>query len=598
MKHAKALLVAPPWADYLSPSFQIASVAAYACKQGFDVSARHLHLEAAANLGLDTYVRIMMERTIAGSLSAALLFPKSRLRLIKYAKKHLPDAENLCIRFERVMRNLYETTDWNQYSLVGLTVNFYQLFTSLLLTKWLKHDFPHIRTVLGGVITSGDVGKSIMKHFPQIDWCISGEGEIALLGILNGLETQQKSFECNVPGLMYRTEQGVVINPTRQLEDLFDLPDPDYDHYFEFKKSDPALKDLEIPTFLPIEVSRGCPYQCAFCYDRRSFESYRKRPADEIAASIKRLCKKYQVPSIFLLASTITPECCEALFPLLASHNKDYRIFCEMRADLSKQHLKLMKSAGMTGVQIGIEAFHTPLLKKMNKGTRVIDNLKIMKCCEELGIKPGWYILTEFPTETQSDVEYNERNIDFAASYSPPNKFIKFMLFESSTVYQHQHEYGIRSINEAAKLGRFLPQHIASDIKLWHKDFKTKYEKRNYGKLRKRYEQWKRSYENAQVNGQPLLAYYDYEDFLRIEDYRKEIKAITLEGFARELYLFCNDIKSWYEIVKRFPDVSEKDLQITLHKLFKLKVMFNEDNDWLSLAIHISPEHRRHMPFI
>jgi hypothetical protein len=44
--------------------------------------------------------------------------------------------------------------------------------------------------------------------------------------------------------------------------------------------------------------------------------------------------------------------------------------------------------------------------------------------------------------------------------------------------------------------------------------------------------------------------------------------------------------------------MTEKELRKVLRQLFKLKLMYTEDDDWLSLAIRASPENRRHMPFL
>ncbi len=70
----------------------------------------------------------------------------------------------------------------------------------------------------------------------------------------------------------------------------------------------------------------------------------------------------------------------------LADLNRDLSIFAEIRATTPLSELKLMRTAGMHRVQIGIEALSTRLLRKLHKGTTAIQNLEIMKHCEALGI--------------------------------------------------------------------------------------------------------------------------------------------------------------------------------------------------------------------
>jgi hypothetical protein len=123
------------------------------------------------------------------------------------------------------------------------------------------------------------------------------------------------------------------------------------------------------------------------------------------------------------------------------------------------------------------------------------------------------------------------------------------------------------------------------------KTFSYKVKQPNYKSLKNRFKQWKKEYNQALINKIKLLSYYDQRTFLRIEDFRsminesEKIIEITLENKARDLYLFCDSIKSLDEIKKRFPRWNRRELKKTLNQLVRYKVMFSEDDDYLSLAI-------------
>jgi ribosomal peptide maturation radical SAM protein 1 len=596
MSKKHLLLVAAPWADYISPSFQIGSLAAYVRREGFDVDTRHLYIEIASKFSLLKYDKIMTHHSMGEAISAALLFPHKRTQLLHHAEKNLPKAGRYASLFEKILRESSQHIAWNDYQMIGFTVNYQQLFTSLLLAKWIKQVYPSIKIALGGIIASGELGKSTLEHFPQIDWCISGEGELSLTSILRDLTKLDHVKETQISGLIYRTADGVKINKIHQLPALTSLPDPDYDQYFAFRNSHPALTHQSIPTYMPIEVARGCPYRCAFCSDHQFFKGFRTRPFSEIAASIDRLCRRHMIPSIFLVAQTITHEICSGLFPLLTSHGNDYRFFCEIRADLSKQDLQILKEAGTTRVQIGIETFSTSLLKKMRKGTRCIDNLKIMKYCEEVGIEVSAYFLIGFPTESQTDIEQNTKIIDYAEAFMPPFRFVEFMLQDGSPVYDNPKIYNISKIEEAAGFGRHLPREMHG-IKLWYKDYKSAPRKRRYSKLIKRHADWCKRYEESRNAQRPMLFYLDLGTHLQIEDSRAYNTTITLEGWMRDLYVYCDSIATFDEITAHLKSVDPVEIMDVLNELCCLKVMFHEANSYLSLAINMSPARRRYLPF-
>lgn len=595
MSNCRASLISLPWENYKSPSLAIGCLAAYAQSLGFDVDALNLHLEIAQCFSLDSYDDPCWIDTPAGeALGAALCFSENRKVLLKYANKFIPNANRHAIRLHDALVASYKNIDWRRYSIVGFSINFSQLFTSLLYATWIKRDHPSIRIVMGGYGVTGELGKSVLKCFPQVNWCIDGEGEISFSELLSGVASRSCKFEENVPGLIYRHGGIIKQNPRKQLPDLVGLPEPDYHNYFDTLNRSGPFNQIEILSYIPVEVSRGCTRRCAFCAYGSFMPGFRSRPPVKIANSVNLFYKEYGVSAFYLSTAMINQESTEELSNLLSSHNRDYRIFCEARAGLSKQQMASMKHAGICAIQIGLEALDTKLLSKMNKRTRLIDNLETMKFCEEVGIRHLSNLIVEFPTETQADIDRSIEAMDLASCYMPPDNIARFGLFPGSPIYRNPKKFKIRSINEAPDLGKYLPNRLSS-LKLYYSDFECLNRKRNYRRFFMRHKRWRKEYERAQAAGRSILQYFDCGDSLRVEDFREGIQATTLCDLARELYLFCDEIRNFAKIRKKFKDVPEREIRKMLRKLFKLKVMYTEDDDWLSLAIHISPKNRRHM---
>lgn len=130
---------------------------------------------------------------------------------------------------------------------------------NLTLAKEIKKKYPDCKVVVGGP----NVDKRNHKFFdeyPQINYAITGEGELAFKALLKSFEgtpVKEKNF--------FDKESAMKTLPDR-LTDLEEIPSPIlsgfYDQIFEFYKHRVSNNTLWQVTF---ETLRGCPYQCAFC---------------------------------------------------------------------------------------------------------------------------------------------------------------------------------------------------------------------------------------------------------------------------------------------------------------------------------------------
>ena len=622
MPRSRVCLVSLPWDYYQSPSVAVGCLAAYARKRGVRVDARHLHLEAAALFGLRPYDMLAYQYPVIGEALAAMhLLPAGRDALLAFARETFEDAELCSERLAEVMRDIYRRYDWAHYELVGFTIHFAQLFSSILFARWLKEDYPHLRVVLGGGCVSDGMARSVLEQFPWIDWCHRGDGEEALVALARGVTGKVEGFERDVPGLAHRVGSTICLNPKTQLERLEGLPDPDYDHYFELRASHPALAGVTVPTYLPVEVSRGCLHKCTFC-NFNAGVNYRPRPYPEVAASMRRMSRRYRVNAFCLMALMIPVAQTETFFKAISPRKSGYRIFCEGRANLTRRQLQVMREAGVTELQAGIEALNTSVLRKMKKGTRFIDNLQVMKLCEDLGLKMNSFLMLGFPTETQEEVNDSVDAVDFACAYAPLTQIAPFTLREGSPVDLDPGAYGVYDVSAAglfssfalggegtAPVGGETLGHV-NGIDYWYKSFKNRNPACDYDLLKRRLSLWQRHYERARESGRPLLCYVDSRSFLTIED-RRHMVALAgvggrsatgltqyvLDGWEREAYLLCDSIHEFGTIAAAFPGIDPGQIRTGLDRLVGARVMYCEDDRYLALAIDGHPARRQGVPF-
>jgi anaerobic magnesium-protoporphyrin IX monomethyl ester cyclase len=117
----------------------------------------------------------------------------------------------------------------------------------------IKKINPHIQIIVGGPEVTYDAAEW-MDRVPGFDFIVIGEGEATFKQLLTEM-TGQADF-ASVPGIAYRKENKVLINPQESKLDLRDLPSP-----FRFEEDIPHLSKRV--TY--IETSRGCPFNCQFC---------------------------------------------------------------------------------------------------------------------------------------------------------------------------------------------------------------------------------------------------------------------------------------------------------------------------------------------
>jgi anaerobic magnesium-protoporphyrin IX monomethyl ester cyclase len=136
---------------------------------------------------------------------------------------------------------------------IGFSCYIWNIEESIKVIKMIKKINPSIQIVVGGPEVTYDV-HDWMVDVPEFDFIVIGEGEETFKQFLVELEGEHNFT--SVPGIAYRQDGKIKINPQRNKLDLKELPSP-----FRFEEDIPHLSKRV--TY--IETSRGCPFSCQFC---------------------------------------------------------------------------------------------------------------------------------------------------------------------------------------------------------------------------------------------------------------------------------------------------------------------------------------------
>ncbi|MFH1454659.1 MAG: radical SAM protein [Armatimonadota bacterium] len=227
----------------------------------------------------------------------------------------------------------------------------------------------------------------------NIDHVVIGEGEKALLGILDNFEVG-KNPEKKIVG--------------EKIDNLDELPYPDRDLY-NVKKILNSTGIFPYPhRYFGIITSRGCPFNCSFCQpvERKIFgNKIRYRSVDNVIAEVEHVIKKYGINFIMFEDDTFTFRKDWAM--RLCSEMERFKIKwgAQSRVDtLDDELAAAMRKAGCRVIFFGFESGSPRILNFLRKGTKPEQAVSAARICKKNNILIFANYMLGIPTETEEDL--------------------------------------------------------------------------------------------------------------------------------------------------------------------------------------------------
>jgi len=224
------------------------------------------------------------------------------------------------------------------------------------------------------------MGLEFMRTLDFIDAAVIGEGDDAFPNLLNALATGADPG--SIPGVAARLDGQVKVTPpVLPTTSLDDLPIPDYDEYFKLAEDIGILPRVgHRKVWLPVETARGCwwgaRHHCTFCGLNATTMRFRSKSPPRVLDEFAQLARRYRSFHLEAVDNILDMAYLKDLFPVLAATETGYEIFYEVKANLSREQLRLMAQAGVTHIQPGIESLSSNVLLLMRKGVRAIQNVQ------------------------------------------------------------------------------------------------------------------------------------------------------------------------------------------------------------------------------
>lgn len=263
----------------------------------------------------------------------------------------------------------YELPPISQLNLAGFTGWFTNHENILATARNIKRFNPECKIVIGGP-NATNLNWKILKNNSCIDYVISGDGEIALEGILNERRLS------GIPNIWYRDQTGEPCYSYSCGIDMNNLPEFDFSdvanlnlYKYNKKSSEYAVDD----TFTPIPVSsiRGCHKAlregpCSYC----SIPNKQVRMAEpnKFWRQAKLLYTKYGIVDLFETGDNfVIPQYMDGLLQTKPIDvNISLRIYSNLN-ELTDSNIEMLAKIGVKEVFIGLESFDNNILEMANK---------------------------------------------------------------------------------------------------------------------------------------------------------------------------------------------------------------------------------------
>ncbi|HAR48958.1 MAG TPA: B12-binding domain-containing radical SAM protein [Smithella sp.] len=318
----------------------------------------------------------------------------------------------------------------------SVTMNFYK-------AQQILHDVknynPEIITMMGGPHVSF-TAEDTLRHYPEIDLIVIGEGEDTIAELTPVLK--QKNKWQNIRGIAYRSGDEIIITGKRDfITDIDRIPSPSR-HLLPISR----YRALGFPVSLI--TGRGCPYSCIFCLGRKMVGSKvrRRNPKlvlDEIETIIGYGFDRINIADdLFTSDKERVKEICAGI----KERSLKFVWSAFARVDtVNPEVFDLMAQAGCDSVSFGVETGNPEMLKRIKKGIKLEQVYSAVNMCQQAGMIAHASFIIGLPGETKDTLRESD---DFAKSTKAIYGYHFLAPFPGTTVREKIKDYDLEIITD------------------------------------------------------------------------------------------------------------------------------------------------------
>lgn len=472
MRNPNVLLVSMPWASNNRPSLAVGVLSSLAKHHGYGCCALYPTFDFASEIGIQAYESVAENASLFGlseHLFATHVFGKVVLQSDEFLTAYSANAVKPFKRLRdeivpEFVRGTAKQIIERAPNIVGFTCTFNQVFASLAAAKELKQLAPNIEILIGGACVHGDMGVSFARAFPNwLNHVFTGEADKSFPEFL---DRWARHDETPVAGVTYGGS--LRTGPTIAEQCFADECIPDFDDWFhqrrahsQFTCNEATSQDLAIP----FESSRGCWWgqknHCTFCGLNNEGMTYRRKGVKRIVEEVTTQSRRYGCISFMAADNILDYRAFSEFLPALTALNLDLRFFYEVKANLDRDKIAAMATAGVRWIQPGIESFSSHVLSLMRKGTTSLQNLQMLRLAAEYTITVSYNILVGFPGEEHTDYHEMISLMSKVLHLPPPSgAATPVQVHRFSPFFDDPRRHGVANVRACTYYAHLLPADV------------------------------------------------------------------------------------------------------------------------------------------
>jgi radical SAM superfamily enzyme YgiQ (UPF0313 family) len=268
----------------------------------------------------------------------------------------------------------------------------------------IAREYGNVPVVWGGVHPSLLPEQTLRDD--RVDIVVQGEGEETFLELVQALEGKRPLS--TVKGIWHKDKARITHTGIRPFMDLNQLPPLSY-HLIEPRKYLRTVFGAERLSFF---TDRGCPYQCAFCFNTAfNRRTWRSMEPERVVQRIRDFVRRYQLKGLAFIDSNFFAEIDRGRSILEGIIREDLNIVISrinIRADtllkMSEEDFALLERAGCRCLCVGVESGSERIRAMLRKPINVPMLLEMNRGLKRLAIVPLYFFMMGFPSETKEDL--------------------------------------------------------------------------------------------------------------------------------------------------------------------------------------------------
>jgi ribosomal peptide maturation radical SAM protein 1 len=599
-----------PFSDLGRPALGVSLLDAHLQRRGISSLIRYFNLDLAERIGTRLYgwfsqctsdqdllSVVAPSEYLAGEwFFADVAFPEGIPAEVEYISRFFEPDPGMCKLIPEILEarrhrqefidNCVREIERHNPRVVGFTTTFHQTCACLAVAQRLKRTANPPVVIFGGANCEGAMGFELIRAFPWIDYICTGEGDEVVPQFLDGLLHGGDARP--VQGILKQGDCASLTTP-QPVRQMDSLPVPNYSSYFEALSTSSVGASIQ-PRLL-IETARGCWWgekqHCTFCGLNGQTMGYRSKSPGRVFEELSCLSRTYGIEQIEFVDNILDLKYVDTLFPDLIRSGSTLEFFLETKSNLRFEQLRTLRQGGVRAVQPGIESFSNQVLQLMRKGCTGLQNIQLLRWCEELGITVFWNLLYGFPNESPDEYARMAKLVPLLTHLQRPGYCGRIHVDRFSPLFTSA-ELGVaepRPASAYSYLYPLKPQQLGNLAYFFEFDYADAREPAEYTReLAEEVVRWP-EWTNPQ---RPRLDLFQTGSVVLITDTRACALRPThvFTGLDAKLYLECDKSQTPASIARKFgSSISERELRTRLDCFLDARLMAEMDGRYLSLAV-------------